>query len=242
MRYGIFSDVHSNMEAIEAVIGAYKNESIDLYICVGDVVGYAANPNECVDAVRNLCAASVAGNHDLACVDLFPHSYFNSNAIEAVIWTKRVMNNNTNTYLRSLKLIYQNRDLTLAHGTLNGPEKFDYMADIDAASESFPLLETKVCFVGHTHQPGIFVKDASGRIRYARDKKILLNDNSSYIVDVGSVGQPRDGDPKAAYCVYDTVSKVIEIKRQSYDADSTRKKIIEVGLPRFLGDRLLTGN
>lgn len=241
MRYGIFSDVHSNLEALEAVINAYKKEEIDKYLCVGDVVGYAANPKECIGKVKELVTITIAGNHDWANVDLFSLDYFNPDAKEAIFWTKQNLNDNSRYFLETLKLIYQDEDLTLVHGTLNEPQEFNYLVDEYAAYETIRLLETDICFVGHSHVAGIFIQDKDERVFYCLDSAIGIKEENKYIVNVGSVGQPRDRNPKAAYCIYDTEKKEIQIKRVDYDIEATRKKIIAAGLPRFLADRLLVG-
>jgi predicted phosphodiesterase len=241
MRYGIFADVHSNLEALESVLAAYKTESIDKYLCVGDVVGYAANPHECIAKIKTLAMVTVAGNHDWAAVNLFSSGYFNQLARQAISWTGRNLNGEDKHYLESLKLLYKNEDLTLVHGTLHNSGDFDYMTDRSAARETFGSLETDVCFVGHSHVTGIFVKDSDGRIDYRVDNKLNLEDGKKYIVNVGSVGQPRDGNPKAAYCIYDTKKKELRIKRVSYDIKAASRKIIDAGLPPFLAERLFVG-
>jgi predicted phosphodiesterase len=241
MRYGIFSDVHSNLEALEAVIEAYKREDIDKYLCAGDVVGYAANPKECIEKAKTLAMITVAGNHDLASVDLFSTDYFNPAASKAISWTKHNLGNQDRYFLESLKLVYQNEDLTLVHGTLDNPQDFDYMLDGYTASKTFALIETRLCFIGHSHVAGIFIQDVKGRIDYREDNSIGIKDGFRYIVNVGSVGQPRDGNPKAAYSIYDTDNKEVKIKRVSYDMEKAKKKIFEAGLPGSLGERLLLG-
>lgn len=241
MRYGIFSDVHSNLEALEAVIEAYKRESIDCYLCVGDVVGYAANPKECIDKIKALAQVTVAGNHDWAVADLCPIDYFNPVARQAISWTKGNLDYNYKHFLESLKLIYRNQDLTLVHSTLDSPENFDYILDTYTAKESFELMETKICFIGHSHVSGIFIEDKNGRISYRENNTGDIKGENRYIVNVGSVGQPRDDNPHAAYCVYDSDKKEIWIKRIGYDIETARRKIIAARLPAFLGDRLIAG-
>lgn len=241
MRYGIFSDIHSNLEAFEAVIAAYKKEAIDKYLCVGDVVGYAANPKECLAEVRQIAAATVAGNHDWAAVELFPDNYFNPVAKIAITWTRQNLSESESNFLKSLPLLFQNADLTLVHGTLNNPEEFSYLFSSSLAEETFKLLTTPVCFVGHTHIPGMFVQDKNGAIRYLRQAILDILPENRYIINVGSVGQPRDANPKAAYCVFDTHKRQVCIKRVTYSMSDTVKKIDAAGLPRFLADRLLWG-
>ncbi len=241
MRYGIFADVHSNLEALDAVIVAYKKESIDQYLCVGDVVGYAANPKECIEMVQALAAITVSGNHDWASVDLFSVDYFNELAREAIFWTKEKLDGRDRCFLESLKLIYKNEDLTLVHATLGHPQEFNYMNNTYIAEETFRKLKTGICFVGHSHVPGVFIKDQNERIAYLEGETFDIQRDQRYIVNAGSVGQPRDGEPRAAYCILDTERREILIKRAGYDIESARKKIISAGLPGFLGDRLLNG-
>ena len=241
MRYGIFADIHSNLEALDTVIAAYRKETIDKYFCVGDVVGYAANPNECAEKIKALCEIAVAGNHDWAAVNLLSIEYFNPVARQAILWTRDNLDERSKSFLESLKLIHRNNDLTLVHGTLDNPQDFNYMIDGRIAQGTFELLETKICFVGHSHIAGIFNKHKDGRIEYCEEERVKIQDENSYIVNVGSIGQPRDNNPRAAYSIYDTDKKEIQIKRADYDIQKTRERIINAGLPRFLGDRLIIG-
>jgi len=172
MRYGIFGDIHSNLEALEAVIKAYQKEHIDKYLCAGDVVGYATNPKECIDKVKTLAMITVAGNHDWGSVDLFSADYFNPNAKEAISWTKRNLGEQDKYFLESLKLVYKNEDLTLVHGTLDNPQDFNYMTDGYIAEETFRVLETNICFVGHSHAAGIFIKDKDDNLYYLEEQYI----------------------------------------------------------------------
>lgn len=241
MRYGIFSDIHSNLGALEAIIKAYKLEGIDTYLCVGDIVGYATNPEECIAKIRAFTQVTVAGNHDWAAVDLFSIQNFNSFAAEAVIWTKGKLNDNDKFFLRSLHLLYRNKELTLVHGTLANPQEFHYLKDTYFAQETFDLMETDICFVGHTHVPCVFMQDKAGRLHYGQEGFIQISPGNKYIINVGSVGQPRDRNSQAAYCIYDNQARTVQIKRIAYDVEAVRKKIIAAGLPLFLGDRLLEG-
>ncbi len=241
MRYGIFSDVHSNLGALTAVLQSYRDEGIDRYLCAGDIVGYAADPAECVSLIINGGILAVAGNHDRACVDLFPLDYFNREARQAIIRTQGYLSRQAREYLVSLELTFQNEDLTLVHGSLDFPQEFNYLFDLRQARKSFSVCMTPVCFVGHTHVPGFFVKDKNGDLHKAGGNSIAVEKGCAYIINVGSVGQPRDGDPRAAYCVYDTTNRIVEIKRVMYDIESARRMIVERGFPSYLGNRLLRG-
>jgi len=241
VRYGIFSDIHSNIEALDEVIGAYQEESIDKYFCIGDVVGYATNPKECIERVKKLAMVTVAGNHDWATVNLFSVGYLNEYAKEAVLWTRGNLGDSDKNFLGSLKPVYKNEDFTLVHGTLDYPKEFNYMTDGYIAEGTFKVLETSLLFIGHTHQPGLFMKDKDDNIHYRQDGPWDINLKNKYIVNVGSVGQSRDGNPKAAYCIYDTDKKEVLIKRVGYDSAAAGKKIMDAGLPKFLGERLIIG-
>ncbi len=242
MRYGIFSDIHSNLEALQAVIKAYQKEKIDKYFCLGDVVGYGANPNECVEIIRNFSSVTVAGNHDWGAVDLFSRESFNQEAKEAILWTSLQLSVDSRNFLRNLNLVSQQDGLVLVHGSLNEPENFNYLLNVDLCQATFELLRSRVCFVGHTHIPVIFVRDEEGNIHFEDVQKITITPVNKYVINVGSVGQPRDSIPEAVYCIWDTEKCEVEIKRIAYDVFLARQKIIDKGLPEFLGNRLLIGN
>jgi len=242
MRYGIFSDIHSNLEALEAVLEAYQTERIDKYLCIGDVVGYGADPQTCIDKVNSVAMITVAGNHDWAVVDLFPTDDFNPVAKKAVFWTKKHLEENGKVFLRALKLIYVIENFVLVHGSLDNPQNFNYLTNVYDCDATFQLLKSSVCFVGHTHVPVVFIQDKQGKSHYQDVDTIEIETENKYIINVGSVGQPRDSIPQAAYCVFDTQTRQVQIKRVKYDVFKARRKIIEAGLPSFLADRLLTGN
>ncbi len=242
MRYGIFSDIHSNLEALEAVIKAYRKEKIDKYLCLGDVVGYGANPNECVEITRSIAAMTVAGNHDWAAVDLSSSELFSEDAKVAILWTSRQLSDNSRDLLKTLKLVDELDNFVLVHGSLNEPQDFNYLLNINDCQATFQLLQFNICFVGHTHVPITFVKDKQGKTHYEDVPKISIEPGNKYVINVGSVGQPRDSVPEAAYCVWDTEKLEVEIKRTPYDVFIARQKIIDKGLPEFLGNRLLIGN
>lgn len=240
MRYAIFSDIHSNLQAFEAVLEAYSEERIDKYFCVGDIVGYAANPIECLELARKLNSVVVAGNHDFASVDLTGIEYFNPVAKQAVLWTKRILNEDWKDFLKRLPLVFEDKDFSLVHGTLEDPEKFDYLTNEFVAKGTFDLIKNNLLFVGHTHVPGIFIEEVS-YISYSQAGKIKLTSDKRYIVNAGSVGQPRDGNPKASYCIFDTDTQLLEMKRINYDIEEAQKRILDAGLPAYLAQRLLVG-
>jgi putative phosphoesterase len=240
MRYGIFSDIHGNLEAFQEVINVYKNEKIDKYLCVGDIVGYGADPKECIDKTRQLQALAVAGNHDWAAVGMTDITYFNPVAEQAILWTRAKLSDEEKDFLKSLKLVYENSDLILVHGTLNKPEEFNYLMDVELAQVDFKLMKKNICFIGHSHIAGIFI-EAKGKISYSVQTQIKIDPNKKYIVNVGSVGQPRDRDNRASFCIFDSDRKEVYLKRVDYSIDKAQAKIIKAGLPPFLAARLSTG-
>ena len=240
MRYGIFSDIHGNLQAFTAVMAQLGQENIDAFLCVGDVVGYGANPQECIELLLSLKAPGVAGNHDWGVVGKTDIAYFNPAAQKAVHWTREHILIQGADYLKELKLIYQNDDLELVHGLLPHPELFGYLTKIDQAIEMFPFLENTICFVGHTHVPKIFVQQGD-KVYESASLEIDIENVHKYIINVGSAGQPRDGNPLAAYCVYDTERKTVSIKRVPYNIKEAQKRILAAGLPVFLANRLAWG-
>jgi len=240
MRYGIFSDVHSNVEAFESVISALKKEKIDEYICGGDIVGYGAEPERSIEMTKEITDNVVSGNHDWGSIGLFDISSFNPFAMEAALWTERQLKAAHKAYLKSLRPIYKDDNITVVHGSLDEPEEFHYVFSEHEALETFGLMKTAICFIGHSHLPLIFRK--TGRdIAVFRGNRVDIEKDASYIVNVGSVGQPRDGDPRACYAVFDTDKNYVEIKRAAYDIKKAQQKIRAAGLPPVLADRLSEG-
>ena len=240
MRYAIFSDVHSNLEAFMSVIKAMKREKIDKYICGGDIIGYGADPSKCIELTRRLTDNVISGNHDWASAGIFDTSYFNEYAKKAVFWTNEVLNETERTYLKNLKLIHKEKSFVVVHGSLDEPERFHYILNLNDAFRTFNIMDGKLCFVAHSHSPIVFKKHEED-ITCAKETALKLDKDTLYIINVGSVGQVRDGDPRACYVIYDESDNAIEIKRVPYDIKKAQEKIIKAGLPSFLAERLSMG-
>ena len=242
MRYGIVSDIHGNLEAFETVLETMETEQIDTYWCLGDIVGYGANPNECLERVWALTSDVVAGNHDFAAVGKIDLVNFNRNAAEAALWTMQCLTRPGRHYLSDLPFLLKQEDVVAVHSTLSEPNRWAYLLSLSQAAHEFQVLPDGItlCFVGHTHTPVIFV-ESDGKHSAIYDSQCQLKPEHRYIVNVGSVGQPRDGDSRAAYCVYDTETGLLEIKRVPYDINTAQKKILKAGLPDFLATRLAHG-
>jgi len=240
MVYAIFSDIHGNLEALEVAIDALSERKIDSYMCIGDIVGYGANPKECIKKTKELSSVIIRGNHDAAASGAKSPDDFNNSARVAVEWTQSELSQKEITFLKNLELVYKNQYITLVHGTLYEPESFYYMFDEASARATFNLMETQTCFVGHSHVPGIFIKKQN-KIKYFYKEKLKLNKNEKAIINVGSIGQPRDGDPRLCCCLYDVDKSVVELKRLPYDVEKTQSKILKAGLPPSLAQRLGEG-
>ena len=241
MRYGIFSDVHGNLEALKAVLKAYESENIDEYICLGDMVGYGANPRECLALVRDTCSHVIAGNHDFAAVGKTDVTYFNSNARAAVEWTARQLTEEDKAYILSLDIMVVKTDAIFVHASLDEPDKWNYILDPITVYKNFILLDRPLCFIGHSHIPCVFLDEERVEFVSRREISHTFKSGDRYIINVGSVGQPRDNDPMSSFCIYDAVAREISIKRVPYDIDNAQRKILEAGLPEILALRLVHG-
>lgn len=239
MAYIILADIHANLQALESVISSFP-EGDNTVMCAGDIVGYGADPDMCAEMIRSFNSEPVMGNHDACVVDKVDITRFNMQAVKAVLWTKEHITGRTREYLETLPLLTEKESFVMVHGTLDDPGSFRYMLEERDAVRTFSILEKQICFVGHSHVPGVFMcKD--GQVRQLRKKKFRLENDCRYIINVGSVGQPRDFDNRACYCVYSSDTSEIEIRRVEYDVRTARERIIAAGLPEILGDRLLRG-
>ncbi len=243
MKYAIISDIHSNWEAFQTVIEAIKEEKVDKYLFVGDIVGYAANPCECITEFKKLKCVAIAGNHDWGAVELSSMENFNSYAKEAIQWTMTQLSEKDKEFLRKLPLVQTTDDITLVHSTLLDPEKWEYIRSTFQAHKSIDIQKTSVLFAGHSHVPITFFEPSQikGPIKIAKEKTIQIQEDYKYFINVGSVGQPRDGDPRACYAIYDKKKQTVEIKRIEYDVKKAQEKILEAGLPPKLAERLECG-
>ncbi len=239
MKFAIVADIHANLEAFQVVLEDCKKQSVTHYACLGDVVGYNANPKECLDIVRTMNMPCVKGNHDEYCSSEEHLEGFNPAAAEAVNWTRKQLTDDDRQWLRDLKYTRMVTNFTIVHATLDGPQRWGYVFDKLAAAASLTYQNTSVCFFGHTHVPVAFMKDSV--VRGGTYSKFKTEPGKKYFVNVGAVGQPRDNNPKCAYVVYDTDDGTIEIRRLDYDIATAQKKILAAGLPERLAERLAYG-
>jgi len=243
MRYAVLGDIHSNLTALEAVLEAIRAHRVDLILSVGDVVGYGAAPSECIELLRQNGVIAVLGNHDAAVVGELDTVFFNQHARAAVEWTRAVISGEDMAWLTCLPLTWQDDFVTLAHGSYDDPELFNYVQTPKEADSSLEMLERPVCFIGHTHVPVSMLRLADDPLRtgYTLDKEVDLSDSIVALINAGSVGQPRDDDPSTGYVLYDSESRVVTFRRIEYKIETEASRIRAAGLPDVLAERLSLG-
>ena len=232
MRLAIISDIHSNLEALETALALIASKSIDEIICLGDIVGYGANPNECLELVLKNTSSIILGNHDEAAVNLAVAEYFNPFARTAAVWTNKQLTPHNKKILSELPYRLEREGLLFVHASPYQPEWWYYIISPSNAEKNFQHFEQPICFIGHSHVPGIFCED---------DETEEVVRGKRFIVNVGSIGQPRDHNPQLSFGIFDTETWQYENIRADYDIEKASDKIYDAGLPEVLGDRLFEG-
>jgi predicted phosphodiesterase len=243
MRYAILADIHSNFEALTEVLADIERRGgADEFWVLGDIVNYGPDPHSCIELLRGMPLVAVSGNHDLAAVGKMSAAFFNADAAAALDWTARQINKTDAVCLESLPETVERQDFTLAHGSPRAPAT-EYLLSIPAARQNFGVLATRHALVAHTHLPAVFTLEDSGNVLYLpfTDGIGLSLGEGRFIVNPGSVGQPRDGDPRSSYAVYDADTKVIRLHRVEYDFKATQVKMMAANLPPRLAARLEKG-
>jgi predicted phosphodiesterase len=245
VRYLIVSDLHANLEALEAV-ARDADGRYDQAVCCGDLVGYGADPNAVVEWVRANCTLTVRGNHDKACTGIDDLEWFNPIAKQAALWTQQALTLENAQWTRDLpKGPLATGGFQIVHGAPFDED--EYVMQAGEASQAFDYLEARVAFFGHTHVQGGFIWNHSrvetiARTALRTDRQVMeIDPECAYLVNPGSVGQPRDGDPRASYCLYDTDAGMVTYYRTPYDVAGAQRRIRSAGLPDVLADRLSVG-
>jgi predicted phosphodiesterase len=243
MKIAIISDIHANIEALEAVIGDINQQGIDAIICLGDVVGYGANPNECVAVVSKQCPVTLLGNHDAAALGNLSTEHFNIHAKLAIEWTVDHLNSKSSSFLDGLPLAKNSASQTYVHATPYEPKMWYYITSLEEAAFNFQHFSSQFCFVGHTHIPIIIVLDNKSELYVHQEPQIDYGDlnDSRFLINVGSVGQPRDHNPDACYGILDDKEKVFCYRRVKYDISKAQAKMKKIKMPEFLIQRLAEG-
>jgi predicted phosphodiesterase len=231
----IISDIHSNIQALEAVLADAPGTKADRTFCLGDIVGYGADPSACIDRVKQECDTVVMGNHDAGVLELLPLERFNREGAAAIKWTRSVLSQDEKDWLSTLSYSTESGNFFLCHSYPADPESWTYVLRRSHALEAMSVRQGFICLIGHTHLPGCWMEDGSFTEAPGGDfSKVRL-------VNAGSVGQPRDRDPRAAYLLIDTDEGTWEHRRVHYSIDDTAARIKDTGLPAVLWERLYIG-
>jgi predicted phosphodiesterase len=241
MRLGFFSDVHSNLEALKSTMEDFRKEKLEKIFFLGDAVGYGPDPNECVELIQKVSQKSIMGNHDFVALNLMETNWFNQYAKEAIQWTKSKLSEKNMELLSEYAMDHRVDIFHLVHSTPKEPANWDYIFTLDEAEENFSFFNHRVCLIGHSHRPFIIKKSDQRHCLLVNETGVEIEDGFKYLINIGSVGQPRDGDSRACYLIYDDQTKNAKLKRVSYDIKKTQTKMKKAKLPQFLIDRLSFG-
>lgn len=241
MKFGILADVHGNFEALEAVVRVLRDKGATRFICCGDIVGYGPDPNRCIETMRGMDCACVAGNHDCAAVGSIQTRDFNAAAANAILWTRDQLSESSRLYLENLPLSYSEEPLFIVHSSPSAPGAWEYVLTLREAVREMKHYVDYVCVVGHSHRPLAVERLPGKAARLFREDVFDIRPGAKYFINAGSVGQPRDGDPRACALLYDAGNRSMTRLRVPYDVAAVQAKMRAAGLPEFVASRLETG-
>jgi len=241
MKVALISDVHGNLEALEAVLRDIEKQGAEKIHFLGDAVGYGCNPNECVKLIDKHCNIKLLGNHDYAVMGLETTDNFNQVAQISMDWTQNKIKSKAVTALADFEMSAVFLDYFLVHASPDEPEAWNYILNTDAAREQFEAFASNICFVGHTHLPTCFILDKDDTVTQKTQSEIIFDEDCKYIINIGSVGQPRDNDPRACYMIIDTEANKTSYRRVDYNIKKTQEKMKKAKLPDFLIERIAIG-
>jgi len=239
--FGICSDIHGNWDALKAVIADMEQHHVSQKICLGDVVGYGAEPKRCVHTVMQNDWLVLTGNHEEALLSPDELNYFNNAAVMGVLWAKKQLDTDQTKWLSKLPHVIRGSSYELVHASLDEPMAWNYIIGQQEAERHFSRQEHLVWFWGHTHTGMIWRQGRKIYFKRPSTRKFTLPKKQKVLINVGSVGQPRDGNPRASYVLFNPESRTIQFRRVRYNIEAAKKKIIQAGLPEKLGVRLLLG-
>ena len=241
MKIALISDIHSNLEALEAILRDIEKEGVEKIHFLGDAVGYGSDPNKCVKLIAKHCDIKLLGNHDYAALGLETLIGFNQVAKTSIEWTMTKLSRKSIEILADFEMQSTYLDYFMVHASPGKPENWDYILNAEQAAEQFGTFSQSTCFVGHSHMPAIYIEDKNGTVKMQSKQSTELKSDNRYIINIGSVGQPRDNDPRACYLKVDTDIPKVEYKRVEYDISKTQAKMRNAMLPDFLVERLAVG-
>ncbi len=237
MKIAVISDIHANLEAFKAVIADAQGQNVDRFLCLGDIVGYGPDPGACVDLVQSLDCAIVRGNHDHDAANDRELDNLNDIAKTSLQWTRGQLSAEHKEWLGNLPFTKRVGRFAISHATPHRPNLFTYVTNLAEAQACLDEQSAPLCFIGHTHVPGVFVsKDEVAR--EIQGQSVAIDFDAKTLVNVGSVGQPRDGDPRACYVIYDVNEQSVNFRRIKYAIEKTKQKLLDLGLPTYLATRL----
>ena len=241
MKLVVFSDVHGNLEALEAVLATEAFRTADRIVCLGDVVGYGADPSACLAIAREKSERILLGNHESAIAHPEELAYFNGYARQAIEWTRDQLSQEERDFIAGLPFVHREApEFLFVHSAPRSPQAWEYIFDLAGAQREIEAVEDRICFVGHSHVPLAAERGESGPARL-NEFPFTVKDGMHYLVNVGSVGQPRDSDPRSAFATYDTETRALALHRVEYPVALAQEKIHAAGLPAFLAARLAKG-
>jgi len=241
MRIAILSDIHANVHALESVLKDAEKQGVEYLLCLGDIVGYGAFPGECIQLVRKNCSRAVIGNHDIFAAGDTSLENFSEDARISLEWTRVRLAEEERHYLKALPYILEGDTTTYVHASLHNTKQWEYLDYAPTLRKHFEIQETRVCFVGHTHLPAIFESEELRSAELSWNSPLALPRDVKVVVNAGSVGQPRDLDPRACYVIYDEAQSIVTYRRVRYEIERARNGILAIKMPRTLADRLTEG-
>jgi diadenosine tetraphosphatase ApaH/serine/threonine PP2A family protein phosphatase len=239
LRTAVLSDIHGNLEALDAVLQACEKAGAGRLVCLGDIVGYGGDPGPCLEKVRAAAGLVVAGNHDRAAAGLEALDGMSDTAADAIAWTAGRLTADERTYLGSLDLTAREGEILYVHGSPEAPEAFHYIFSAADSEQALAFTDARITFVGHSHRMFVFEEARSGLVQ--REGSVVLRRDARYLVNAGSVGQPRDGDSRSAFVLWDSAEQRVSLVRVPYDVQAAQARILKQGLPPMLAYRLSTG-
>ena len=241
MRLALISDIHANLDALETVLEHIDSQKVDVVHCLGDVIGYGPEPVACIEKIESTCKIKLLGNHEYVALGLLRSDHMNPVAQSSADWTQSQLGDREISFIADYDLKTEEESCQLVHSSPFEPEKWHYLLTMFEAKRALESFDQSVCFFGHTHVPMVFSEETDGTIRQRAGMDIAFDPDKKYLINVGSVGQPRDDDPRACYVIFDTSENYITFSRLTYDVKRAQSKMIAAELPETLIERLEAG-
>lgn len=241
MKFAVISDIHANLEALEAVLADIDEQKVDTICCLGDVIGYGCDPLPCLELVHARCDIRILGNHEHAALGKVNLELLNMVAQASMAWTQHHLNDRAFAIIAEFELQASRENLRFVHASPFEPDQWHYILTIPEADRAFHSFTEKICFIGHSHLPMIFTESPDSQHRRRIGYDFNPDEEARYLINVGAVGQPRDNDPRACYVICDTAEWDVTYRRVNYEYQHTQRKMREANLPTMLIDRLQAG-